>query len=385
MPLKILLINEFGASDGAPTGWNLALLEQALKQKSGNLSFLIFSGLIRSYAPGGLTFARIFNLIWMYLALPFYLAFYRPSHILVMTSPPGIQIWTVLWSGLLKIVTSLWVMDMHPELEARFLDQHPPCFWLAALLRKIDAWALKKFEFVIVLDKAMEELIKEKVPHVDVIRHPIMLEKSVTPIKCLKLKNLKAESIRIVYAGNFGLAHDVNGLKLLAEYFQTKKINWELVSVGLNPQGIQAFDQLSQNYGFSHQKLNRKKPSELPIIFLDCNFGLVLMRESSKGIVSPSKFLNYISSGLPLIYAGPSLTNAHEACISLGAGIWVSSRNPNWPQEISLNLEDPRQYQKTQEKALLATDCFLKQTPDQLADEILKRWQCSSVLKGVSK
>jgi hypothetical protein len=52
--------------------------------------------------------------------------------------------------------------------------------------------------------------------------------------------------------------------------------------------------------------------------------GIVLLSEKSAGLVSPSKFSGYISFGLPLIYLGPSGTNAEIVCTRFNGGYWLA-------------------------------------------------------------
>ena len=100
-------------------------------------------GFSKSYTPGGFHLHRLLNLAWLYCLVPLKLIFRRPSWLLVRSAPPGIQVWVGLWAGLLGIPSIVWLMDYHPEIEARILDRKVFLRPLAWFLRIVDRFSLQ--------------------------------------------------------------------------------------------------------------------------------------------------------------------------------------------------------------------------------------------------
>ena len=369
------MINEFGFSDRAPTGWNLEQLALSLKKNFPEMEYRIFTGFIRNYQAGGLSVLRILNLILIYLLTPFVIFWNRPTHCLVMTSPPGIQIWTLFISKMLNIRTSMWAMDLHPELEVKILEANKSFSFLVKALRKIDAWSMKNFEFIIVLDRAMEQLIKGKAANQDVIVYPTMLEQKAADSKSIVNHSKEMDCVKFVYAGNFGVAHEINRFEEVVKWMLSNSLSLELISVGTSVRGEKVFEELSKYYKFSYQKKDRQKPSELASIFSKCHFGLVLMRQSYQGIVSPSKFLDYLNNQLPVFYCGPEDTNAYDACQKFNAGIWASDRNSEWKNQLTAAVQIKEVYEKLMTCTQRAMEHYQSKNSEGLAQEIMKRWK----------
>ena len=302
-----------------------------------------FQGLFRQYRPGGFGAQRIVNLGWMLFSLPWVLVFRRPGKLLVRTTPPGIQIWAAFWMKILRIRGVLWLLDYHPEIEARRLERRGVFGRVAAkILRGLDRWSQNAFEKVIVPDGAMEETGRTNSGRENLTVFPTWLSSPVASVAqtdesstgnqsvpSIRSSALAADAtVRILYCGNLGSGHDLGGLeKWLESATQADDSQSErciqIVTVGTGERGQDRFRELAsrcKNFSWTHwgslsdDELGKRIDEERVA------WGLVLMDTSFKGLMSPSKFSTYLNLGLPILYFGPEGTNADRVCREFEAG-----------------------------------------------------------------
>ena len=286
---------------------------------------IFFHGFLREYVAGGIRPVRILNAMYMYARLPFVLAARRPDMIVVRTTPPGIQLWCTLLGLFLRIRVGTWMMDYHPEIEARALAHRPAFRWLAILLRKIDAYCLRRMAFGIVLDDAMEHLIRSRAPQLPLVKHPTwntnagaLHEPAPTVTDDL------TRELRLVYAGNLGYSHPLETLEaLLTECASLGDVRLFLVGVSLA--GQERFRALAERTSIALELLPRTPFEQLGETFHQQNVhaGIVVLSNETAGLVSPSKFGAYIRFGLATLYVGPSHTSSEAVCVEFGAGFAI--------------------------------------------------------------
>jgi hypothetical protein len=153
-----------------------------------------------------------------------------------------------------------------------------------------------------------------------IIIHPVWqkITSSNYPIRHNKINS----ELNIVYIGNFGKSHNVDSL----EYFfknASKQISINLYSIGTNTIGINKFLKIANTTNIKYKSFSFiESDNDLNqiIIDLDINLGLVLLSEKMSGLVSPSKFLNYLNFKLPILYFGPQNTMSHYICENFNSG-----------------------------------------------------------------
>jgi len=317
---RAFFIYEFG---WRPDDSMMPDLIEALEQRVDGLASKYIKGLFRRYSAGGLKPVRLLNLVVMYIKVPWFLVFDKPAFVVVRTTPPGIQIWTLWWASLWRIPVVCWLMDYHPEIEARWLEQRG---WkrLAGFLRWIDFRAMRRFRLVVVLDEAMAGIARERGAEGRIIVHPTW-----GPVRCkeegLRTNEVsvkrKGEPIRLCYAGNLGKAHDITTLEdVLSRVRTNRKIEFHVI--GASSEGVDRFRGMTNKLGCSLSVYPRVGFDELGRLFAEigADLGIVLLSSEAGGLVSPSKFLGYLCHGLPLLYVGPEGTNSDFACSICGAG-----------------------------------------------------------------
>jgi hypothetical protein len=322
-PIRLSVVYEFA---GQPDHMMQSLLD-GLQELLPGIRFTFLPGLIAKYRPGGLRPERLLNLAWVYLRVAVHLLFRRTDAVLVHTAPPGIQLWAVSLATVGKVPVFCWLMDYHPEIEARRLERH--AFGIAArLLRGVDARLMPRFALIIALDPAMAALARARSSPIKVLEHPTWGMNGTAAVTPVSYNPARSDgSLRLAYSGNLGAAHDLDPLRrLLAAVAIRRPVC--LCVIGASPAGEGRFRDLCAELGLSVEMSPRVPFSELRGLYeaRRINAGIVLLSEESAGLASPSKFSGYINFGLPFVYLGPSGTNAATVCLQYNGGFWLPPR-----------------------------------------------------------
>ncbi|MDD2762791.1 MAG: hypothetical protein PHE83_02320 [Opitutaceae bacterium] len=308
-------------------------LIEALQELRPDTSVHYIHGVLGEYQPGGFRPQRLANLVWVYVAAAWEMAVRRPDFVFVRTSPPGAQLWVALLGALLHIPAGCWMMDYHPEIEARALERMK-LGWMAGWLRSIDAVLLQHFSVIVALDHAIANVCRQRAPKVPIIVHPTWgADASETYFPYQRQSGEDRGMRRLVYAGNLGVTHDT---RVLGELLKALRSGGEveLVVIGASKSAERTLASLCANAKVVTRTFPRLPFSQLRDAFeqLGVDMGVVLLADESAGLVSPSKFAAYLKYGVPMVYIGPANTNSHEIVTRFGAGFWL--RNNSSSEEI---------------------------------------------------
>lgn len=320
--MKIHFINEL--VPGTSSEMMTALVREFGRGEAG-LEFFRTYGFVRRYRPGGFGLLRLCNMAYVWLRSAGTIIRKRPSVIIVSSSPPMTHHWVRLVSLPVKSKVVVWLMDYHPEIEARMLERRPWCKWLAGSLRRFDRWVLARCAAVVVLDEAMERAVRSQVDTVRILVHPpwnVQGDRAFTPIMRKDGEADDGKVLRLLHLGNLGAAHDLEDLAAFVTEIRAD-IEVRLLAIGGNKRANVAFHRLGARTGFSVETHERQPWEEVleRIRAFEPNLGVVLLRSDSAGLASPSKFATYLKLGIPILYMGPPGTNAHYACMEFGAGV----------------------------------------------------------------
>ena len=290
----------------------------------------IFHGLFRNYIPGGLNLKRLINIFYMFFSLPFVVLYLRPNDIFVRTSPPGLQWWAFLCGKAINCKVGCWLMDYHPEIEARLLDKIPCVNFLSAVLRYVDSYLMSKLDFIVAIDHAMKRLLKRRFGIVPIIVHPTWIQQSISkcsPKNLTKTVMSSNREVRIIYAGNLGSLHPLETFEKLI-YVLKKEKKVRIYTVGLSQKGLKRMNKITSK--LKVRAIHVKKITdfnELGAFIFDnsVNLGLITLQNWAAGLISPSKYNGYISFGTPILYIGPSGTNSYDICSRYRAGLALSN------------------------------------------------------------
>lgn len=337
---KILLFHEFGPVSRewhqGPVADELCRLDRQVIWKHGWLS---------DYRAGGTGLVRIVNLIYCYLMFPWFLWWHRPDAVLVRSAPPGIQVWLSICGTLQGQKVVWWLMDYHPEIEARMLEKRGAIKkGLSRLLRAIDRWALKRTYAVIAIDRAIAKCVSDKSSKPRVVVYPTWSpEGSLKAASTRRDPVANTQTVTILHLGNFSFAHDLKSLRTL---IGKAPVQWVFKLIVVNPsqRGRELFSELAATLDRVQVEFYSKKPLEEVARWIAekrINWGLVTLDSKFAGTVSPSKFHTYLELNLPLLYIGPNDTNAAYCCQEYGAGVLVQPENPavSLPAILALNTD----------------------------------------------
>lgn len=320
---KILYVFEYAIRDkssGKPDAlWN------AVEKNLKNADVTYARGLFNEYKGGGTSLKRLVNFFYMHLACPFKILFENPDLIFVRTTPPLIQISYAFWGKLFGKKLALWLMDYHPLMGLRGSKKGSLKRAIWKFFDVLDRGVLKNFAAVVCLDEAMAELIKERAPSVKTIVSPTF---NIAKAEWLNLAHPdKTDEVRLLYSGNLGRAHSTERLKALLKRISAKR-PVSLTFCGSSKESANALRLVAQSSGakfYSHDFI--KNYGDLGKFYTENKFdyGVVLLNDELKGIVSPSKFSGFSSFGLPIVYLGPKATNADILCSKFKAGLSANS------------------------------------------------------------
>lgn len=316
--MKILFISEF---DGEAFDGLVPTVCQETAKRFPLADVRLISGFLAQYTYGGLRPSRILNYAVVYGRSLAALIRHRPQVVVVDTTPPLIQWWLALLGPLLGARVYIWLMDYHPEIEARLAARQRGFRWLATVLRFTDRRLLKRISGVVTLDQAMAETVRAQCPQVPVKVHPTWSRQGTDAYDPTALNNDTAE-FRLVYVGNLGVSHGLEDLEMLLEKIDIHRVV-KLLAVGGNAGGRVLLQQMADRLGVVCEQSGRLSWSELRerVNAFRPNYAVVLMDENKRGLLSPSKYATYLKLGLPILYLGPANTNADVVCREQGAGL----------------------------------------------------------------
>ena len=320
-PLRMTFVYEYALRTD---DWMMSSLIESLGRRLPGLRSTYLHGIFTTYQPGGLRPRRLANLVSVYVRVAWHLLTSRPDAVLVRTTPPGIQLWTVWWARFRRVPVFCWLMDYHPEMEARQLDRRG--FAAAArALRFVDARLMPGFAGIITLDRAMALLARSRAGGVEVLEHPTWTTSGPgAPEPVDYCPGDGGGPLRLAYSGNLGAAHDLSTLEQLFAAL-VRKQPVRLYVIGASAAGEARFRKLAEKFSVPLESHPRVSFAALRDLYhrWRIDAGVVLLANESAGLVSPSKFSGYINFGIPLVYLGPPDTNTAEVCTRFGGGFWI--------------------------------------------------------------
>ena len=321
---RILFVFEFPPSEAE---WQLRDLAAGLQARRPGLAISYCTGFAARYSPGGLHPLRIVNGFWVHLRAIGQILLGRYDAVLVRSAPPLIQMTVALACRLRGLPYWIWLMDAHPEIEQVLCQGKPVIAWVLGALCRLNRRGLRRAQLVVVLDQAMRRRLVPSVGADRVIVCPTWGREGLAKIKVPEqIETGEGSALRLVYLGNFGLAHDLPLLcRLLEACAARRKV--ELVFIGTAARSIEPFKGFAAQHGIAVSLRPHVAFSELPAFLpaMKFDYGIVTLNERFLGLLSPSKFIGYLAGGLPVIYLGPADTNAALVCDELGAGLRIGA------------------------------------------------------------
>ncbi len=342
-------------------------LMRSLKSERKDMEIERASGIFTDYNQPGLGGRRLANFAWMHFLAPFRILFFRPDFVLVRTTPPLIQLSYLFWCKIFAKKCAVWLMDYHPLVGYRKAGNAFSRFAWGALSR-LDAFLMRWAHCFIVLDSAMESLVKDRCGRARVLNFPTW---SRTDTPFFDFYSNGGDGVTLVYSGVLSSAHSFVLLKPFLEKLAKKKAV-KFHYFGNSPETAEKFSGLCASIGVDfkqHGRIESFRDMGGEFLKISADYGVVLLNDSQAGIVSPSKYSGYITFGLPVLYLGPKGTNAWRVCAEFGAGI-TACGFPQLDECVRL-VSDKDNQRLCASHARAAAEYFSAKQADMLAKAVL--------------
>jgi glycosyltransferase involved in cell wall biosynthesis len=260
--------------------------------------------------PGRLfDFARFHLLaLWRVFHLP------RPDVVVCLTTPPFIGVVGLLLKAFLGCRYIQYEMDVYPDLlhllQARTSKPWQRVWraWVGRGLEGLHRKLLRSADRVIVLGRCMREHIEhkgipsEKLALVSPWADPDEIHPLPPPLNAFRQEWKSSGRFVVVYAGNLGLAHDLDTLAGAIEQLNDGD-GFQFVFVG----GGRRMEELRRRLqGRGHvlirDYVDRK---DLPQLLAAADLHLASQAAGTAGLIVPSKFYGILAAGVPTLYVGP--------------------------------------------------------------------------------
>lgn len=257
---------------------------------------------------------------WTMLMLP------AQDVVVSLTTPPYIVLAALAhrWrSWRARIV--LWNMDCYPEAPESVGMLR--CGGLASrLMRLLNLLILRRVDRIVCLDSAMAELLQRNYGETRPL--PITVIPNWEAVTAFPAEDVAPRprarhdrSLVVLYQGNAGVGHEFDTVLECARLMRDDPVTFRFSGGG------KWWGWLAERQGSADlpgwEVLPYVPVSEWRSLLDQADVSLITLRESSRGVMSPSKLHSSLAAGLPVLYVGPPGTNVDTCVQEHGCGISV--------------------------------------------------------------
>jgi glycosyltransferase involved in cell wall biosynthesis len=347
--MKLLLLNQYGAGSGAPTGRILGELAHELERRGHEVIVITPDaqyGKIRRIA------ARLGHELAMHLRIVGRgLRVRRVDAIISLTSPACLAVTAAVLARLHRARHFHWAMDVYPEAGVR-LGELPGGFVTRVLGRLMGA-AYRDAARVAALDEDMRAHFRENYAVDAAVIAPFPPEISWPEPEPAGIRGAK----RWLYSGNFGRAHEIRILLETQRLLEDAGAGAELWLQGHGPQ-FHSTRRLAEELGLRAVRWNDPVPQEqLGASLLAADVLVVTRRPEMKGLLLPSKLVLAELSGRRILWIGDTDGATALRLASAGHGVF-SGASPGpiaaWLQTIFAEKSEPARPGSTRQERAAA-------------------------------
>ncbi len=257
--------------------------------------------------------ARLLDFAVFYAAAAFRCALLpRQDVVVCFTTPPFIALVGVMLKVLKGTRVVYWTMDLYPDVAVAGAILRKGS-WSWRLFSALDRLCLRESDRVVALGPCMERVLLEKGARQESIRViPPWSASDEVPAQGGAANPLRArwnlgDRLTILYAGNFGLGHEMEALAQAIELLRDDdRIRWLLIGSGKAKPALEA---RVRACGASNVVLAGPLPRhDLPALLDSGDLHLVTHLPGWEGLLVPSKFFGVLAAGKPVIWVGPAGT-----------------------------------------------------------------------------
>lgn len=277
-------------------------------------------------ADGGVRIRRLWSTAWGRTNLPGRLLDYvsflattalwlllnvrKGDQVLAKTDPPLLGVVTTLATLGRGVRRIQWLQDLYPETATRLgvVSDHG---WVAAGVRALRNWSLRRSQLVVTVSEGMLEYLHGQAGDAVVEHIPNWSDDfGAAP-------DTRAHGrFTVGYSGNLGRAHPIDGLMRLAETDIDPQIQFLFSGGGANHERLR--DHV-QHLGRENWAFLPYQPREhLAALLRRADLHLVILDPRAERFIFPSKVYGILSAGRPILHLGDS--NGEVAQLLKGHG-----------------------------------------------------------------
>lgn len=275
---------------------------------------------------------RVLNyLSYVFLAIPRSL-FLNCDVVLAMTDPPFQGI-VGAFVAMLKDKSYVYnIRDMYPDMAVGGAIVEPGL--LARIWERLNRWALRRADCVIVLGEDMKNRILSKginASKLEIVRDgtEISSDGATPTVDMDVVREIRGEfQFVLVHAGNIGFYGAWDTLLSAAKELTADGVGFVFVGEGAQRDALAA-----QAAGISSVRFLPFFPgSKIPSVLAAADAHLITIKRGLEGVVVPSKMYGILAAGKPIVAVAPMETDVASYGVKQGFGIAV---DPDRPAELS--------------------------------------------------
>lgn len=291
----LMLLNQFGADSGAPTGRILAELGSELEQRGHQVVLLSTDETYGKPRRGLLRILREalahLSLLWRSLWLP------KVDAVISLTSPACLAVTAGIVAKIHRARHFHWAMDLYPDVGARLGELKSGT--LVRLLSFLMRRAYQSADGIITLDEDMRDYLQNNYGVDSTVIEPFPPEVTWPAIQS-KLNPTR----KWLYSGNFGRAHEIEVLLQIQKRLEDRRVNAELILQGQGPQFLSS-QAAAGRLGLRQIQWRAPVPLEkLGGSLLESDVLVVTRKAEMKGLLLPSKLMLAELSGRSILWIG---------------------------------------------------------------------------------
>jgi hypothetical protein len=292
--MRLLLLNQFGAASGAPTGRILAELGAELEKRGHRVIVLTTSA---GYGQPRRGRTRLLHEGLAHLLLGWRSLWCgRIDAVLSLTSPACLAVTAGVISRLHGAKHFHWAMDLYPEVGVRLGELKVGA--LVRFLRVLMRLAYRDAAQVVTLDEDMRDFLQTHYGVDSAILEPFPPEVS------WPASAEKSNANQWLYSGNFGRAHEIEILLQVQKRLEDHGSAATLVLQGQGPQ-FQASRETASRLGLRQVQWRAPAPQEqLGASLLESDVLVVTRKVEMMGLLLPSKLMLAELSGRTILWIG---------------------------------------------------------------------------------
>ena len=221
--------------------------------------------------------------------------------VIALTTPPALSVIAAccarLWSARLWI----WEMDLYPDIAICLQEVQSDATWVRCLSGLIH-WSRRSAYGIVALGECMQARLTEG---------------GVDPSKVVIAQNWTAGGrseprpvpkdgpLRILYSGNFGLAHDRDTIcDVIRALKNDDRFRFAFIGDGANKRMLEQVCQEEQLKNVTFRPYG--SAADLERNLAECDISLVTLKPEAIGAVVPSKVYRSFAARRPVLFIGPS-------------------------------------------------------------------------------